>query len=108
MISSIRHVIEHFTGHVQSVEKDTFWIRYCDIAGNEEQAEAITDKILIDVEKEYLAIGMYFDWVFYSDSTYEFWFCKDVWTQEEIDRAREEAEELIKYFKWKEPDLTNT
>ena len=96
----MRHVIEHFQGYVTGVGEDTFWGRYEDIAGQEEEAEFITEKVLFtDEDKEWLQEGAYFDMIFYNNETFEFKFIKEYWTQEDIDRAKKEAEELVKFFK---------
>ena len=96
----MRNVIEHFEGYVTEVCENTFWGIYEDIAGQEEMAEFITNKVLFtDEDKEFLQEGAYFDVIFYSDESMEFKFIKEYWTQEEIDAAHKEAEELVKFFK---------
>jgi hypothetical protein len=96
----MRHVIEHFEGYVTEVGENTFWGDYEDIAGQREQAEFITDKVLFtDEDKEFLQEGAYFDVIFYNDETLEFKFIKEYWTQEQIDAAHKEAEKLVKFFK---------
>jgi hypothetical protein len=96
----MRHIIEHFEGYVTEVGENTFWGRYEDIAGTEELAEFITEKVLFtDEDKEFLQEGAYFDVIFYSDESMEFNFIKEYWTQEQIDAAHKEAEELVKFFK---------
>jgi len=96
----MRNVIEHFEGYVLEVKDETFWGRYVDIAGQEEQAEFITDKVLFtDEDKEFLQEGAYFDVIFYNDESMEFKFIKEYWTQEQIDAAHKEAVKLVKFFK---------
>ncbi len=96
----MKHIVEHFVGHVISIKKDSFCARYEDIAENEEEAEFIIDKVLNEKEKEHLKIGMPFDLIFFNDESFEFKFIVEYWTQKELDEVKKEAEILIKKFNW--------
>lgn len=91
----MKHVVEVFEGFVLDINKDTFWGRFEDLDGNLEEAEFITDRVLLkDEDKEFLQEGAYFTVIFYNNETFDFNFIKEVWTQEQIDEAKKEAEEL--------------
>lgn len=96
----MRHVIEHFEGHVTGISDNFFWVEYEDIQGNREQAQVIKSKIIMDKEDwDFLQIGAFFDWVFFSDDSYKFAFLKERWTQEEIDKAEIEAKQMTELFR---------
>ena len=103
----MRHIVEHFEGYVTEVKEDTFWARCEDVDGDEWEMEIITDKVLTDEEREYLQLGAIFDWVLFSDETQWFIFYKEVWTQEEIDAAKEAAKEFIEFFNNNNKEETN-
>lgn len=88
----MRHVIEFFEGFVEEIDKDTFWVR---ITNEDEdwEAEIYLSKISSE-EQKYLTIGADFSWAMYNDETYDFIFSKEVWTEEQIQQFRKDAEVL--------------
>lgn len=98
----MRHVLEDFEGYVIEEDtdngRDTFWIRFIDQDEEEMEGAVFKDKIPTS-EHKYIQPGAYFHWTIYNDGTYDFKFSREVWTQEMIDKATKDAEELAKYFK---------
>lgn len=106
----MKNLIEYFEGFVDDTkahpESETFWVRLVDLDDNEEMAEMITAKAINKTEDlQHLTPGMPFTWEFYQigeECVAEFKWIVEYWTREEIDKAKKEAEELCKLFKWKD------
>jgi len=96
----VKNVIDDFEGYVTEVHENTFWVRFWDQDEQEMEMEMITKKVLQDTE--YLKPGIPCYWTFFSDGTFDFQLIVEFWTQEQLDKAKQEAAELMKKLNWKE------
>lgn len=104
----MKNLIEYFEGFVDDADatpkSKTFWVRLVDLDDEEFTAEMLTSQVpfVNHRGREEIQPGLPFTWEFYQlGDTYwsEFKWVIEYWTQEELDRARREAEELVKFFK---------
>lgn len=89
------------------LENDTMWCRVQDITDptrNEEWGEFTISEEVSPEEMEYVSLGAIFNWIIEEDEAGKghsrFVFSKERWTQEELDEAKKEAEELMKSINW--------
>lgn len=93
---------QKWNGVVTEIDGSTFWARLQDqtVPSNPEEIAQIPFASVAEEERSYIAEGVYFTWTILADedpsksqSTFE--FNKEVWTQQQIDEAKERVKKLL-------------